>query len=53
MLSTPVAAGLVALALVYALLKRYTRPALPKIPGPKPSSFLLGEFLLCVRFQRC
>ncbi|KAG8220520.1 cytochrome P450 [Butyriboletus roseoflavus] len=43
MISSSVVVGLTALALAYTLLKRYTRPSLSKIQGPKPSSFLLGE----------
>lgn len=40
-----VAAGLTALTLVYALFKRFTRPSLSKIRGPKSSSFALGGSL--------
>jgi hypothetical protein len=39
------AAGLTVLALVYALFKRFTRPSLSKIRGPKSSSFVLGNLL--------
>jgi hypothetical protein len=39
------AAGLTVLALVYALFKRFTRPSLSKIRGPKSSSFVLGGSL--------
>ena len=48
-----VAAGLTAVVLAYALVRRLARPSLSKIRGPKSSSFVLGRSVLFVCPLHC
>lgn len=43
MISSPVAVGLTTLMIVYVLFKRFARPSLSMIRGPKSPSFIHGR----------
>lgn len=46
-------AGLAALILVHALFKRFARPSLTMIRGPKSPSFIVGRVISLRLLARC